>query len=785
MIRQLLRAPLFSTTVIITFAMTTAILAIVLALVWNILVRPLPFADAGRLVLMWNRYGSDPAKVQSSALSAPAFHDYRDVGAFERAAAARSGSGSLLLSEPVRVDVAAVTPGFLDVFGVLPVIGSGFAAGEEDAVLLSHSLWRERFGGRRDIVGRAIVLDGRGMRVAGVMPARFAVPTRDTQMWRPLLLTGADVADTNRANENLVMFARLRRGVGITQAQAQLDAVSRSVLRRVPERVAFLEESRWHVAVFGMRDDLVRRAKPALLMLLAAALLVTLLAASNVLGLILARTVARENELAVRTALGATRWSLVRALTTEVVILAVAGVAAGMIAARLILPRLALDGLPRAEEVRVDGLVATIAAAAVLIVAAAIGCAVGTWASGRSGSAPAGERASTGSVRTTRLRGVLVATQIAIAVTLLITGAMLLQTYQRIRQMDLGFDRDGLLTFAVELPRANYAEPPRRHAFFSELQQRLAALPGVVTASAVSDLPFSPNDWTGTFEIDGYAGTTKPSAHVRVILPEYTSAMRIPLLRGRMFTHADRAGSAPVAIIDDAAAKRYWPNQDPIGRRVRWGDQMREVVGVIGSIRTSSPADPAQPHLYMPLLQRSERMLYLVVRVEGDPWRIARAVRAVVRQLDAGQPIHAMRTMTDYIDDANAQPRLRAAMVAGAAMVAVVLALTGLYALLAYVVAARTRELGVRMALGATPAQMVTLIASWALRLSAGGTAAGIAGALAMTRSTRALLFGIDPLAPSIYLAVAAVITGAAALASAAPALRAARIDPAAALRSQ
>jgi predicted permease len=775
------RAPLLSTAVTFTFAVTTAILAIVFALVWHVLVRQLPFPDSERLVLIWNRYGAEAP--ESYAVSAPDFNDYRNTRAFESAAAISTMSANLLLGEPRRLSLAGVTPDFFRVFGVRPLLGNAFGAEETDTVMLSEATWRGVFGARRDIVGTTIIINGRPRRVSGVMPSRFAFPARDVEAWTPMHLTAEDFADTNRGNENLTMVARLRPGATIAQAQAEIDVVSKSVFHRVPDRVSWLQETRWHMAVFGMRDDLVRRAKPALLMMLAAAMLVTLLAAANVMGLFLARTVARQKELAVRAALGAGRWVIARALAAEVIVLAAIGVVVGLIAARLAMPYIALSGLPRAEEVRIDWAVSAITTLLMFAAAAVIGYGIALWASRLEQSLA--ERSSTGSAPATRLRAVLVATQVAIAVTLLITGAMLLETYRRLRVVELGFEPSQVLTFAVELPRAKYRESPQRRAFFTELRQRLASLPGVKSAATVSDLPFSQNDWTGTFTIDGYRGSDTPSAHVRVVLPEYMSTMRIPVLRGRAFTHADREGAALTALIDEAAAKKYWPNQDPIGKRVRWGQTWREVVGVVGSVRTSSLADDAQPHLYMPLLQRNESLMYGVVRVDGDPLRIANDVRALVRQLDPAQPIYAIRTMDEYLDDAIAQPRLRATVVAASSAVAILLALTGLYALLAYIVATRTREVGLRIALGATPMQMVRFISRWALRVTIAGIAVGLAGAILMTRSMRALLFGIDPLDPSTYVFVITIFAAVAIAAGALPALRAAQVDPAIALRQE
>ncbi|HEV7241671.1 MAG TPA: ADOP family duplicated permease [Thermoanaerobaculia bacterium] len=763
-LRSLSRVPLVSSAVTLTFAVATAILAIVFALVWHILVRQLPYPDAERLVFVWNRYGATEA--QSSQLSPPDFNDYRHARSFAGAAAYTPASVNLTEGEPRRLSATKVTSGFFDTLGVsAPRL-------DEHSIILSDAAWRTHFGARRDLVGNTILLDGVARRVAAVMPASFAFPDHSTEAWIPLELTEEDFADANRGNENLLMIARMRKGVTVAQAQAEIDVINRAVFHRVPDRVAFLTESKWHVALFPLRDDLVRRARPALLLLMGAALLVALLAAANVTSLFLARTVARQRELAVRSALGASVGHLLRVVAFEALLLASVGIVVGLFVARITLPFIVLQGLPRAHEVRIDAAIVIGTAAFVLFAATIIGFGVAAWSRRAASSA-------------TRLRAILVGTQVAIAVTLLVSGAMLFQTYQRLRGVELGFDPRNVLTFAVELPRSKY-KMPQRQVFFSELQTRLKALPGVVDASAVSDLPFSPNDWTATFHVEGVDHRGKvPSAHVRVVLPEYARAMRIPVLRGRFFTTADREGALRVCLIDDEAARRYWPGQNPVGKRVQWGETMREVVGVVGSVRTTSLADDAEPHLYLPLLQRHEWMLYGVVRTNGDAQRIANDVRTIVRSLDPAQPVFAVQSMDAYLDVAIMQPRLRAVVVAASAIVAILLALTGLYALLAYVVTTRTREVGLRIALGATPAHVMRFVVRWALRITAAGIVAGLAGALVMTRAMRAMLFGIDPLDPATYVLVALAFALVAIVAAAIPAARAARIDPAVALRQE
>jgi predicted permease len=462
---------------------------------------------------------------------------------------------------------------------------------------------------------------------------------------------------------------------------------------------------------------------------------------------------------------------------------------AGLALARLAIPFIAATGLPRAEEVRVDGIVIAFTILAVAIVTAVIAAIISAYGA-RPVSLMANDRGSTGTPRAARMRALLVGTQVAIAVMLLAGGALLVESYRRLRGVEAGFNPSNVLTFRIALPNAKYPEARQRRAFFDELQQNLAATPGVVAMSAISELPLSSDDWTATFNIDGYARSQgQPSGHIRIIMPGYASVMRIPLLRGRMFDARDTADAPKVVVIDEMMARRYWPNQDPLGKRMTFSDDLskatwREVVGVIGAVHHASLDVPAEPHLYLPTGQASSfTQLYGVLRTRGDAERVAADLRGVVRSLDPSQPVFAIRTMEQYLDDATSQPRLRATILALFAGIGVLLALLGLYALLSYISIARTREIGLRMALGATQPEIVRFITVWAVRITGFGVIAGLAGAVAMMRSMRAMLFGVEQLQFPALAAVAAGFLFVALLASAAPALRAARVDPAVALR--
>lgn len=786
-IRSLLRVPAFSATVIATFAIATAVVAVTFALVWHIVIRQLPYPEAERLVFVWNRYGA--TEVESYSLSAPDFGDRRSARAFESSAlweergVVLTGGGQAIA--PDRLNAAVVYGDFYRVLRVQPAMGVLPAPDDRDAIVLSDAVWRSRFGGRGDIVGSSVIINDRPRRVAAVMRRGFAFPSPEIDVWLPLRLVPSDFADENRGNEYYSMIARLRDGVSARQAQAEMDVITAAVLNRVPDRTSFLKETRWRASVFPLRDDLIRRARPALLMLFGAGILVMLLAAANVMGLFIARTAAREKEISVRQALGAGRLRIAAALAAEAIVLALSGAILGLILARAALPLLADMHLPRIEEVRVDAGVIAFAIAAAVLTSLVIGAVISAWTFRR--VAVTGDRAATANVATARLRSILVAAQIAIAVMLLCSGGLLVESYRRLRRIELGFDSANLLTFRIELPRSRYKEPAQLRAFYEQLQERLGALPGVKSSAVVTNLPFSPSDWTGTFDIPGNDPSRKtPTAHFRVISPGYIETMGIPVLRGRAFTPRDREGTSEIVLIDDEAARRYWPNENPVGKRLDFGSRKGlEIAGVVGSVRESTLDAALQPHVYFAMGYRRESSMFGVVRTGADPQRTAADIRAIVRSLDPAQPVFGVRTMNEYLDDAVAQPRLRAAIVALSASIAVVLALIGLYGLIAYVVTARTREVGVRMALGATAAVIARSVVSWALRIAVLGVALGVFGALLTLRSLQTFFFGVERMQSGAIAAVSLLLLTTALLASAAPALRAARTDPASALRHE
>lgn len=788
-LRSLSRARGFSLAVIVSFAIAAAVVGATFALVWHVLIRPLPYPDSERLLLVRGQYGVET--VQTTFVAPPDFADRREAESFESAAAWMSSNVNLTEGTPEVLSAARVSESFFDVLGVRDRFLLGGPAADLRSVTLSESLWRERFGARADVVGAAVRINGVSYTVAGVAPRRFAFPEAGTDLWIPLELTPEDFSDERRGNEYLEMIARLRPGVSIETAEAEMDVITAAVVEKVPGRKPFLVETQWRIDLESLHEVTTGEHRKAILLLFGGALLVMLLVAANVTGLTIARTISRQKELAVRRALGAGRGRISGALLLELELLAVTGAAAGLLVAQMVVPRLAASGLPRAEEIGLGAAVVAIVMAVSVVVAGAIGAVVAAYA-WRSSLLQQGTRSGSATRPASRLRAALVCAQVAIAVTLLATCALLVESYRRIREVDPGFRSDHVMTFRVALPVSAYPEPQARRAFFDELQRRIEGLPGVVAASAISNLPLSGDDWTGTFHREGFAdfpGSPLPAAHWRIIQPGYDQVLQIPLLSGRMFDGRDYDGAARVVVIDERTAERYWPGEDAVGKRISLRDprdrpEWREVVGVVGSVRHQTLQTPAEPHLYLPASQTRFDQLYGIVRTSGDPAALAEGVRSAVRSIDPLQPVFDAGTMRSYVDRSVEQPKHRATILTTFAAISLLEALLGLYALLTYVVLARTREVGVRMALGARGAEVVRMFLRWGLSITSAGIALGIAGAIAVTRSMRTLLYGVEGVEVPALAAVAAAFLLTAILASAPPIWRAARTDPAEALRS-
>jgi putative ABC transport system permease protein len=789
-LRALLRAPSYALPLVATVALSVAILTSTFAVTYGLLLRPLPYPHAEQLVRLYNHYGM--SNDRGGSMSPPDVADRAASHAFQSSAAWQKTSAVLGGAEPVRLTTARVTSGFFPTFGVAPLAGR--VSPDASAVVLSHATWQRRFGGTPAAIGKTIVLDGRQRVIAAVMPADFAFPDAEVELWEPLVLPPSAFSDDNRGNEYIEMLARLAPGATVASAQAEADVLSRRLVDRVLERRQFLIDSHWHVVIAGLHDDLVADLRRPLLLLLAAAALVFVIGAANSLALVLARAIGRRRESDVRGALGASplRAAATRILEAWLAIGAggVAGLALSCAAVAAIVRRGATL-LGHVEVVRVDGAVllfglALLALLALACLWPALGAATFTrWR-------PQAVRTAGDTLAVRFFRSALVVVEIALATALLTAGALVLVSLRRLAANDPGFHPRGVLTFRIAAPESIRDDNARLVALFGGIQQRLRALPGVTAVSATTVLPLSSDDSTATFHIEGRPeapGDGLPSGKYRRVLPDFPAAIGMPLVRGRMFDARDTPSSPRYTVIDEAAAQRYWPGQDPIGRRITYSRldapaiNWRPIIGVVGSIRHGSLGERPVPHIYFDALQVADPSMTYVVRSALPETSLVPAIRGAVHAVDPSLPVDRIAPMESYVAASLAQPRFGTGVLSAFALVALFLTAVGIYGLLAYLVTERRRELAVRMAVGANERMVLRFVLREGVRLAVAGVVLGVVAALAAGRALGSVLYAVTATNPAAYAGVAATLLAVAVLASWVPARRAAALDPATALR--
>jgi predicted permease len=794
--RALRASPGFTLVAALTLALGVGANTAIFSVVNGVLLQPLPFPDPDRLARIFTVDGG-PAP-----MSPRDFEDMREQNhTFGRMAAYDPYDRTLTgAGEPARLPAADVSFGFFETLGVSPLLGRTFREEESrpdrsSVVMLSHALWRQRFGGDAQIVGRTITVDGRGYAVVGVMPPAFDYPA-GRQLWTPIPEDMDFKDEANRRAEYLGVIGRLRPDATLEGAGADLSTIAARLAREHVDKNTGVGAS-----VAGLGDHLVKDVRVPLLVLLGAVGFVLLVACANVANLLLVRASTRASELAVRAALGAGRGRLLRQLLTESLLLGVVGGAAGLLFAvwgSEALVRMAPPGIPRLEGVGVDAPVVAFALGAAILTALLFGAVPALQATrpGLVQALKAGGRGALGARHGARTRGLLVVGETALAVVLLVGAGLLLKSFVRLLDVDPGFRSASRLTFRLQLPEASYPEDAPKEVFTSTLLDRLRALPGVTSAGAVTGLPLSGSNMIISFDVEG-----RPSAapgegdamQVRIATPDYFRTLDIPLRRGRMFTDADRGGAAPVVLLSETAVRRFFPGEDPLGKRIDLGwtrghdgrKEGGEVVGIVGGVKQEGLADPLEPELYLPYAQTPVGPLSVVLRAEGDPRSLAGAVAREVRALDPNLPVADVKTLDEVVSQAVARPRFYLSLLALFAAAGLALAAIGIFGVLSYTVAQRRREIGIRIALGAQPAAVLRNVMAGALRLAAGGLVLGVAGALALSRAIRGLLFDVSAADPATFLAVAVTLGAAAALASWLPARSATRVDPASALRSE
>ena len=799
--RALARERGFTIAVVLTLALgigaTTAILGVVDA----VLVRPLPYARADRLVALLHG-GRDPV--------APAnFLDWRaltrsfvEMGAAEAWGPNVAGDGP-----PEQVTALRLTGDMLPMLGVRPMLGRVFEAGDDvpgrdHVVVLSHGLWQRRFGGRASAVGETLRLDGEPYTVIGVMPPSFGFAPfwiTDAQLWAPLSLAPRAA---NRAGQSLRVFARLKEGVTMPQAAADVAAVTALLEREAPG-------TNRDVRVRSLLELTVGDVRPALFVLLAAVSLVLLIACANVAHMLLARGAARRRELAVRSVLGATRGRTVRQLLTESLLLAAAGGAGGVLLALVGVRALAVLGpafVPRIGTVRMDARVLA-ASAAVTLLTGLVFAILPALRASRPQLADAfreGGRGASDGVYRRRLRAALVVSEFALAIMLLVGAGLMARSFLALRAVDAGFDPRGVVAMTVSVTGSAHAEPALRGAFFEQLTRSAAALPGVASASLVNHVPLAGDVWGTRYHADGQSAVPRenwPRATWRVAMPGYFRTMGIALRRGRGITEQDRADAAPVAVVNAALATAAWPGEDALGRRLTLDDSTWiTVVGVVADVAQDEWGAPPRAELYLPYAQDADyrdgagnifAALTLVLRadcaadVSCDASALALAVRRLVSGMDPAVAVSRVQPMERVVADATGRPRFYLALLGTFAAIALALAAVGIYGVTAYAVERRTREIGIRIALGADPWRVVGLVVAQGMVLVAAGAAVGVAGALMLTRLLAGLLYGVGTTDPATFVAVTLLLGGVALVATVIPAARVARTDPLEALRAE
>ncbi|MFN7977254.1 MAG: ABC transporter permease [Vicinamibacterales bacterium] len=791
--RGLRRSPGYASSVVLVSALGVAAATASFSLADHVLVRPLPFASPDRLVKLWQDQSS--RGYSRMELSPGNYVDWqRGARSFVSMAAFTTRSVNALTGAgPVRFTATRTTPSLFETLGVGASLGRAFMAADDRApappgVVLSDHVWQSVFGGRADVLGTTVTLDGTAHTVVGVMPAWFEFPTREVDVWLPLMFAPADLED--RADTYLQAVARLAPGVTMAQARSDLGAVAAGLARAYPAN------DRTGATVIGLRDEVTRQSRAMLQALVGASAAVLLIACANLASLLLARGVARQRELSIRLAMGARPRRLARQVMTESLALSGLGGGLGVALAMLVMPvaaALVPTTLPIADAPAADLRVLAVAAIATLVTGLGFGL-VPAWRVARTsagGDLQHGTRVF-GGRSTERLRGLFVAGEVAVAVVLLVTVGLFLQALWQVREIDPGFDASGVLTARTTLPLPKYERVAVREAFYRRVLDDVRALPGVQHAAYTSFLPMVMRGGIWPVLLPG---TTVPedarTASVRFVTPDYFAAMGIPLVRGRGVADTDRQDTGYVAVVSRSFAELYWPGEDPIGQHFTTALQARVVVGVVGDVRVRGLERESEPQVYLPSTQVPDGDLVfyvpkdLVVKASGAPAALVASVRAAVQRADPEQPVSDVRLLTDVVERETASRVTQVSALIAFAAVAVLLTLVGLHSLLAYVVAARTQEIGVRMALGASRLGVLSLVWTRAARLTVIGTGAGLVLAYAASRSVQALLAGISAADAATYAVAAAGALAIGATGSLVPAWRASRVDPVAAMRHE
>jgi len=787
-VRMLVKNPGFSAIAVIALALGIGANAAIFSVVNTVLLRALPYSDPDRLMVL--RENKLP-QFSEFSVSPGNFTDWQKQNTMFEQLAAYGGTAFNFTSgdaEPERLRGARVSATLFEILGANATLGRTFLNEEDqpgqNVALLSSSLWKRRFSSDPNIIGQSISLNATSFTVIGVMPASFQFPDRDTEIWTPNGFT-AQLAQAHGAHY-LSVIGRLKPGITVEQANAEMVTIA----GRLAEQYSG-SNAGWSVNVFPMQEYDVRDIKPALLILLGAVALVLLIACANVANLLLARATSRQKEIAIRTALGASRWRVVRQLLTESVLLAFAGGIVGILLALWgtdLLLALAPDDLPRVKDVALDGRVIAFTVSVTLLTGILFGLAPALQASrpNLNEILKEGGRGSTGGHH--RVRGSLVITEVALALMLLVGAGLLIRSFYRLQQVHPGFNIKNGLAVNISLPGKKYAQADQLAAFYNQLIEKVSALPGVVSVGATQSMPIQ-SDYLLGFNIQGRplaAPGEDKSTNYYAVTPDYFKAMGVPLVRGRVFTDQDRKDTTRVAIVNEEMARRYFPDEDPIGKGINvtnGPEKFREIVGVVGDVKQYGLSQPSPLQTYEPYSQNPFSAMTLVVRTESNPTALTSAIRSQVLAIDKDQPIARTRSLEQLVHESVARQRFAMLLLGTFGAVALILAAVGLYGVMSYSVTQRTHELGIRMALGARTGDVLRLVVSQGMTLALVGVGIGLAGAFGLTRLMASLLFATGATDPLTFAGIAVLLTGVALGACLVPARRAIKVDPMIALR--
>lgn len=810
-VRVLARTPFFTATALLTLAIgigaTTAIFSVVNA----VLLRKLPYPNADRILVFYDSYPLSGSPLKQASTAPEEFADVKTQSqAFANFAALRPQISALtddcLTSncEADRVNHYAVSPELFELLGVPPQRGRAFAAadgvvGAPRVVMLSDSLWRRRYGADPAVIGRTITLAGIPRVVIGIMPDGMRFPdeqvgylTERADLWTPL---SWEAIKDGRGNQYLLTMALLKPGVTMSQGQADLKRIGEGWKAQWPDRYAE-PKVHWELGSMSLTEQMIGDVRLGLIVLFGAVACVLLIACANVANLMLARGATRRRELAVRSALGANRRRLIQQLLIETLVLTTAGtllglgVAAGSLKALI---SLSPGNIPRLDSASIDASVLIFAAAMAVLTGVIVGLVPALRQAGAHPQTALGD-AQRGTDTTSprrRLRGLLVMAEVAMAVVVLTGAALLVRSFIAMANVSVGVKAEGVAVARLSIPRATYNEPAKVFAFHQSMRDRLAAMPGVKRASAVYPLPMANSGWGGSVGIVGrpdVVGVPEPHAEYAVALPGYFETIGIPLIEGRDFTDNDNPAAPLAAIVDEEFARMYWPGESAIGKRIATnGDTekgpFQTVIGVVGHVRNKGARETGEGQLYLAALQKQEFSLFFVARTEGDPSALLPSIRSAVRKQDAKLPIASLTTMDEVLSEFTARDRFNVLLFTIFGCVALAIASVGLYGVLAFLVTQRTREIGIRLALGGKPIGIVRSVVFEGLALTAVGLVAGLGGAILLSRWMKDLLFEIKPTDPLTYAVIAGVMLTVALAAALGPARRATRVDPVEVLR--